>query len=98
MCERASAAEMSSPRAGSGAEAPDEHRASASLTTDVVEASSCGLGCSAGETEEGGGDWTAESPIERRASPARAAAAMNPPPCVGLDPTGPAPSRWAATR
>ena len=55
MCERASAAEMSSPRAGSGAEAPDEHRASASLTRDVVEASSCRLACSAGGAE-GGGD------------------------------------------
>ena len=55
MCERASAAEMSSPSAGKGEEAPDEHRASASLARAVVEASSCRLG-SAGGTEEGGDD------------------------------------------
>lgn len=98
MCERASAAEISSPRAGRGAEAPDEHRASASLTRAVVGASSCRLACSEGVVEDGGDDWLAQRPIRRRASPARAAAAMNPPPGITPDPTGLAPSRWAATR
>ena len=98
MCERASAAEMSSPSAGRGAEAPDEHRASASLTRAVVEGSSWTLVCAAEGTVDGGDDWPADSPIRRSASPARAAAAMNPPPDVEPDPTGLAPSSWAATR
>ena len=92
MCERASAAEMSSPSADSGAEAPDEHRASASLTRDAVGASSCMLTCSAEGVAEGDGGWTAESPMRRRASLARAAAAINPPPSGRPDPTGLAPS------